>query len=78
MIDENLITHFIPAQAIEAPLNTHPDFKFEDKIKTAIRRYISSGSFTDGSISETTPRLLINKCYFDPKRIGYDVIARII
>lgn len=78
MIDQKIITHFVPAQAIEAPINTHPYARLDEKIRTAIRRYLSSGSFTEGDIVETTPRLIVLKNYFDPKRMGYDVIARIL
>lgn len=77
MIDDKLITEFIPAKYIEHPANTSPDARFEDKIKMAMRRFISSKSYT-GDIKENTPRLLINKYYFDPSRMGYDVIARIL
>lgn len=78
MIDEKLITHFVPAQAIEAPVNTHPYARLDEKIRTAMRRFLSSGSFTEGEIVESTPRLIIVSYYFDPKRMGYDVIARIL
>lgn len=78
MIDEKVITHFVPAQAIEAPLNTYPEAKQNDKIRLAIRRFISSGSFSDGEIIEKTPRIAIISKYFDPQRMGYDVIARIL
>lgn len=77
MIDDKLITQFIPAQVLEDPKNTHPEASFEDKVKLAMRRFLSSNSHT-GEIVENTPRLMINKYYFDPKRMGYDVIARIL
>lgn len=78
MIDDKLITQFIPAQVLEDQKNTHPYARVEDKIKTALRRFLTTESFTEGDIVETTPRLFINKVYFDPKRMGYDVIARIL
>jgi hypothetical protein len=78
MIDDKIITQFIPAQVLEDPKNTHPYARLEDKIKTALRRYISTQSFIEGDIVETTPRLIIVNNYFDPKRMGYDVIARIL
>lgn len=78
MIDESLITEFIPARSIEAPLNTYPDARLTDKIKLAMRRHLSNGNFEDGEIHEKTPKLIINNYYFDPKRMGYDVIARIL
>lgn len=71
MIDEKLITEFIPAKLIEHPENTYPEATFEDKLRNAISNLL----FKD---QEDKPRLLINKAYFDPKRMGYDVIARIL
>lgn len=78
MIDESIITEFIPAKSIEAPLNTYPEARLSDKLKLAMRRYMSNESFEDGEISEDTPKLLIKNYYFDPKQMGYNVIARII
>lgn len=78
MIDDKLITQFIPAKALEIPINTTPESCLEDKIKKAMRRFLASGSFTEGEIVESTPRLLIVNNYFDPKRMGYNVIARIL
>jgi len=77
MIDEKLITQFIPANVLEHPSNTYPDASFEDKIRLSIRRFISSGSFT-GPIIENSPAFFISKCYFDPQKMGYDVILRIL
>lgn len=71
MIDDKLITQFIPAQVIEHPENTYPEATFEDKLRNAINNIL----FKD---KEERPRLLINKAYFDPTRMGYDVIARIL
>ena len=78
MIDEKVITQFIPAQALEAPINTHPYARLDDKLKTAFRRFLSTGSFTEGIIAEDAPRLYIIKAYFDSHKMGYDVIARIL
>jgi len=72
------ITTFVPAQAIEALINTHPYARLDDKLKSAIRRFLSNKSFTEGDIVETTPRLFINKVKFNPKKMGFDVIARIL
>ena len=71
MIDESIITQFITAQMIEHPENTYPEATFEDKLRNAISNIL----FKD---KETRPRLLIINQYFDPKRMGYDVIARIL
>lgn len=71
MIDDKIITEFIPAQVIEHPENTYPEATFEDKLRNAI----SNTLFRD---KEERPRLLIINQYFDPKRMGYDVIARIL
>ena len=71
MIDESIITQFIPAQIIEHPENTYPEATFEDKLRNAISNIL----FKD---KETRPRLLIINQYFDPTRMGYDVIARIL
>ena len=71
MIDDKLITQFIPAQVIEHPDNTYPEATFEDKLRNAIINIL----YRD---EERRPRLLIINQYFDPKRMGYDVIARIL
>ncbi len=71
MIDDKIITEFISAKSLEHPENTYPEATFEDKIKNAISNIL----FKD---EETRPRLLIINQYFDPKRMGYDVIARIL
>jgi len=71
MIDDKIITEFIPAQIIEHPQNTYPEARFEDKLKNAISNML----FKD---EEKRPRLLIINQYFDPQRMGYDVIARIL
>lgn len=78
MIDEKIITKFIPAQVLEYPANTYPEATLEDKIRLSFRRFLKSNSFVEGDIVESTPRLLIINKYFDPKRMGYDVIARIL
>lgn len=77
MIDNKIITQFIPAVVLEHPVNTHPQARTDDKLKIAMRRFLSSKSHT-GEIVDETPRLLIVKSYFDPTRMGYDVIARIL
>jgi hypothetical protein len=71
MIDDKIITEFIPAKIIEYPENTYPEATFEDKLINAISNLL----FKD---KEYRPRLLIINQYFDPQRMGYDVIARII
>ena len=77
MIDENIITEFIPANALEFPMNTEPKARLDDKLTKSMRRFLSSGSFS-GEIKENTPRLLIINSFFDPQKMGYDVIARIL
>lgn len=77
MIDDKIITQFVPAVVLEDPVNTHPYARKDDKLKTAMRRFLSSNSHT-GELVDDAPRLLIMKSYFDPVRMGYDVIARIL
>ncbi len=77
-MEDKLITQFIPADVIEAPLNTKPGASLNQKIEMAIRRYMSNESFTQGDIKEEIPQLFISRCYFDPVRMGYDVIAMLM
>jgi hypothetical protein len=77
MIDDKIITEFIPAVVLEHPVNTYPEASFNDKVKMAMRRFLSSDDFT-GDIVEEAPRLMIIKSYFNPNKMGYDVIARIL
>lgn len=77
-MEEQLITLFIPAKALESSLNTYPGATIENKINLAMRRYISNNNFVSGDIKEETPSLFINKYYFDPHLMGYNVIAKIL
>lgn len=77
-MDDSLITLFVPGNAIEARDNTFPGASLEDKLKMAIRRFLSCKSFTDGLIKDSVPNLFINKIYFSQIDMGYNVIARII
>lgn len=71
MLDDKLITEFIPAHVLEHPLNTYPEATFEDKLRNAIINILFKNE-------ARRPRLLIINQYFDPTRMGYDVIAIIL
>lgn len=75
---KEVIALFIPGKALESRNNTFPGASLEDKLRLAIRRFLSTESFTDGEIEESTPKLIINKFYFSQIEMGYNVIARII
>jgi len=78
MIDEKLITEFIPANVLEHHINTWPYARLNDKIRAALRRYLATGMFTSTELPENAPRLYIVNSYFDPQKMGYEVIARIL
>lgn len=77
-MEDSLITLFVPGNVIESPLNTFPGASLEDKLKMAMRRYLTTNSFTEGEIKEYSPKIFINKVYFSQIDMGYNVIARII
>lgn len=77
-MDDSLITLFVPGNALESRNNTFPGASLEDKLKMAMRRFMSCKSFTDGEIKDSTENLFINKIYFSQIEMGYNVIARII
>lgn len=77
-MEDSLITIFIPGKALEAGENTFPGATIEQKLQTAMRRYLSNNSFTEGLIKNSTPNLFINSHYFDSLSMGYNVIARML
>lgn len=77
-MEDSLITLFVPGNTLEAGTNTFPGATIEQKLQNAMRRFLSTNSFTLGDIKESTPQLFINKFYFDSDEIGYNVIARML
>lgn len=77
-MENSLITLFVPGKVLESGENTFPGATIEQKLQTAMRRYLSNHSFTEGFIKITTPSLFINKFYFDSEEMGYNVIAKIL
>ncbi len=77
-MEDKLITLFVPGNALESYNNTYAGAKIEDKLRLAMRRYLQNKSFTQGNILGSTPRIFIDKHYFDPNKIGYDVIAHLL
>jgi len=74
-MEDKLFTEFVPAQAIEAPVNTMPNAHLIHKVELALRRYLSNGSYTDGEIKPENSKIFVSKCYFDSQKMGYNVIA---
>lgn len=77
-MNDSLITLFIPGNVIESTLNTFPGATLEDKLKIAMRRFLSCQNFITGEIKESTPQVFINKVYFSQIDVGYNVIAKIL
>lgn len=77
-MEDSFITLFVPGSALEAGENTFPGATIEEKLQTAMRRYLSNHSFIEGYIKTSTPLLFINKHYFDSTEMGYNVIAKIL
>lgn len=77
-MEDSLITLFVPGNSLESGENTFPGATIEQKLQTAMRRYLSNNSFTEGLIKSSTPNIFINKHYFDPSLMGYNVIAKIL
>lgn len=77
-MEESIITLFVPGKALESVNNTFPGATIEQKLQAAMRRYLSNNDFFEGQIKDSTPFLFINKHYFDPQEMGYNVIAHLV
>lgn len=77
MKQERLIECFIPALALEFPVNEEYSI-LPDKIRSAVNRLIHTGTFTKNvEVRDPIPFIFLKDYKFNKNKLGYDVIAKI-
>lgn len=75
--EPKVIECFIPAQALEHPLNGEY-FTLKDKLCAAVNRLIQAGSLNEFiNVKVVNPYILIQYIVFNPIDLGYYVRAKI-